>query len=292
MITLQEAGKQILSGNPNRFYIFCGEDFGIKRRYLQSIIDTYGGKFQICDTVDSVLNLMSHKHLIPLEPKAYVVKYDELFISNLSEKYAKKCLESKIIGTLVVFMENEKHCKKCDKYLPECSIDFVKTNPKFVFKYLADDYASLVPEDVIRSIVDMCGDYNSANIVCEIVSRLPNSSAVTLEDISKFYYNPDSSDAKILKQFISGKKFGESVEVLDRLPNYESAYYAILSALLDLEKSDNSSWSKEDIVNMYNQVYNQIALSRKYTINIYDSVVYLLALMRFGTVPSVEIMKC
>lgn len=289
MVTLQEAGKRILSGNPDKFYIFCGEDYGIKKRYLQNIVASYDGRVQICDTVDSVLNLMSHKHIIPLEPKAYVVKYDDSFISNLSDKYAKRCSESKIIGTLVVFVDNEKHSKKCDKYFPNCAIDFVKTNPKFVFKYLVDDYAPLVPEDTIKQIVEMCKDYNSADIVCEIASRVSKPQEFT--DIQRFYYDADFSDSKLMRQLIANKKFTESIDILDKLPSCESAYYAILSALLDLEKSSNNCWSNEDIVNMYNQVYNQIALSRKYTIDIYNSVVYLLALMRFEHIPSVEVME-
>ena len=34
MLTIQDLGTSILNDNPNKFYIFGGNEYGIKERYL------------------------------------------------------------------------------------------------------------------------------------------------------------------------------------------------------------------------------------------------------------------
>ena len=40
-MTIQEAGTQILNDNPGKFYIFCGEEYGIKFRYIEKLKQHY-----------------------------------------------------------------------------------------------------------------------------------------------------------------------------------------------------------------------------------------------------------
>lgn len=42
MISIQDVGKQILSGCPSTFYVMVGTEYGVKCRYIQSLTNHYG----------------------------------------------------------------------------------------------------------------------------------------------------------------------------------------------------------------------------------------------------------
>ena len=76
MLTIQEAGSQILKGNPGKFYVFVGTEYGIKEKYLLHLVKHYGNVKEV-ESVKAVMDLMTKKHLIPLEPAVYIIRYDE-----------------------------------------------------------------------------------------------------------------------------------------------------------------------------------------------------------------------
>jgi ABC-type antimicrobial peptide transport system ATPase subunit len=105
MLSIQEAGQQILRGNPGKFYIFVGQEFGIKTKYLESLVNHYNGEYVEIESVNDVLSMMRTKHLIPLTPKLYIARYDEDFIQSISDSTFKNIESTKIIGTIVCIYE-------------------------------------------------------------------------------------------------------------------------------------------------------------------------------------------
>ena len=109
MRSIQEVGKEVLEGNPKSFYIFAGPEYGIKVRYIQLLCKHYNSNYECYDKVSDVLDMMSVKHLVPLQPKVYVVRYDESFLSTLSPNTEHKIKSYNIIGTLICIYEQQKH---------------------------------------------------------------------------------------------------------------------------------------------------------------------------------------
>ena len=101
MATIQEVGLQILQGTPGQFYVFCGTEYGVKLRYIDILTKHYNGNCVNASSVNEVLNLMRKKRLIPLDPTVYVVRYDDEFLSSLSDKTGDEIAHTNIAGTLV-----------------------------------------------------------------------------------------------------------------------------------------------------------------------------------------------
>ena len=41
MLSIQEAGKEILTGHPCKFYVFAGDEYGVKDKYLLALKSHY-----------------------------------------------------------------------------------------------------------------------------------------------------------------------------------------------------------------------------------------------------------
>ena len=54
MLSIQEVDrrKQILKGDPEKLYVFVGEEYGVKRRYLDIIKKAYDGRYVTMDTME------------------------------------------------------------------------------------------------------------------------------------------------------------------------------------------------------------------------------------------------
>ena len=83
MISIQDLGLSIMSDAPKSFYIVGGQEYGIKDKYIDHLTKFYGKKEEY-PSVEDLVNFLSIKHLIPLEPTLYVIRYDESFVSSVS----------------------------------------------------------------------------------------------------------------------------------------------------------------------------------------------------------------
>ena len=111
MLTIQEVGTEILGNTPKKFYIFGGTEYGIKCKYIDIMKEHYG-KFKECQSVNEIIKLMSTRHFIPLEPTLYIIRYDEEFLSSLSDDTEKQIDKLNIVGTVVCIYELDKHVVK------------------------------------------------------------------------------------------------------------------------------------------------------------------------------------
>ena len=138
MVSIQELGLSILSDNPAKLYIIGGTEYGVKDKYISRLKEFYGKSTEYGD-VASLVSLFSKKHLLPLAPQLYIVRYDETFVSSIDAVLAAKIRNLKIIGTIVCLYAQPKHVDKLDKFLPEFVSVVENVNPQFIEKYLHSD---------------------------------------------------------------------------------------------------------------------------------------------------------
>ena len=67
MRSIQEVGTEIIKNNPRTFYVMTGSEYGVKRMYIQYLIDYYKN-YKESDSVESVLTTMTTMHFVPLQP--------------------------------------------------------------------------------------------------------------------------------------------------------------------------------------------------------------------------------
>ena len=305
MLSIQEAGKEVLTGHPGKFYVFAGDEYGVKDKYLSALKSHYSDYVE-ADDVESIFKLMTTKHLIPLPPKLYIVRYDENFISSLTNVTASKIKSMKILGTLVCIYESPKHTARCDKLLPDYTVSFDHVSPEFVKKYLSSDFPEL-SKSIIDFAVSTRPDYKSAWNICNCLSHV-DSTKINFANMSglaaTFGCSALSNEAQ-LRLGVASRNFAYSLSVLDSYgDDINAAFYTILSTLIDLEKIIDSTysqsdlhkyvkvWTHADIYYMFMNTYDALKKSRSYTSHdIYDSLVYLLGLTQFSPIPSPESMN-
>lgn len=305
MLSIQDAGKQVLTGNPGKFYIFAGEEYGVKDKYISALKSHYS-EYVEAENVESIFKLMTTKHLIPLPPKLYIVRYDEDFISSLTAATASKIKSMKIIGTLICIYESAKHTAKCDKFLSEYTVSFDAVSPGFVKKYLTADFP-LLPASVVDFAVSVRPDYKSSWNICNCLMNVDLSKVnfADLSGLASTFGCSSCSNESQLKLGIASRNFAYSLSVLDSYgDDINSAFYTILSTMIELEKIIGSTysqselhkyikiWTHADIYYMFMNTYDALKKSRSYTSHdVYDSLVYLLGLLQFSPIPSPEVMN-
>lgn len=305
MLSIQDAGKQVLTGKPGKFYIFSGEEYGVKDKYITSLKNHYS-EYVESETVESIFKLMTTKHLIPLPPKLYIIRYDETFISTLSTDTASRIKSMKILGTIVCIYESSKHTAECNKFLSDYTVSFDTVSPEFIKKYLTSDFPNL-PSNVIDFAVSIRKDYMSAWNICNCLSNadLTHVNFANLSELAATFGCSSISNEFQLKIGIASRNFSYSLSVLDSYrDDINSAFYTILSTMIELDKLvDNTysqsdlykyakGWTHADIYYMFMNTYDALKKARSYTSHdAYDSLVYLIGLLQFSPIPSPEVMN-
>ena len=301
MLSIQDVGTQILTGNPKSFYVFTGEEYGIKKQYIEKLKEHYNGNYVESPNVNSILSMMNRKQIVPLIPKLYVVRYDDEFISSLSDNLEKTIQSLNIVGTIVCIYENDKQAAKIDKYIPNYSVRLDKVSPQFVFKYLKSDFPN-VPDNLIEICVKSTNNYSQAQNMCRSISK-------DVEDISKLddttilniFGTTNLSTTSQIRIGVAARNFKYLMSILNSYSgSYDEIFYTMLSTMLELEKlycnkhaqSDIKPyidrWTLPDIYYFFNHVYSELKKSRSYTYDGKLGLIYLSSLLAFNSIPSKE----
>lgn len=304
MLTIQDLGMQILNHEPQKFYIFGGSEYGIKMRYVDELKKFYGDSEEHT-SVSDLINLMNTKHIIPLKPKVYVVRYDEVFQSQLNEKLAARIRSSKIVGTIVCIYNNQKAITKMDKFLPECTAVIDAVSPQFVFKYLKSDFPEL-PDRLINVALKCSTDYGQAKSICnsmtfatDEINRLQDTEIESL-----FGYQSLSTQTQI-RQGIAAKNFNYLLDVTSKYDGeLDNIIYTILQTMIDIDKLLTSKfgnsdirdyikyWRPEDVYYMFMHSYQELKkLRSNSSYDVKNSLIYLFGLLKFSPIPSLEEMQ-
>lgn len=306
MLSIQELGTQILGGAPGKFYILGGTEYGIKKKYIDILTQHYSGNYNFADTVDEVLGLMGKKHLIPLKPAVYVVRYDESFVASVNENTSKRIQNLNIIGTIVCLYENSKHLTKLEKYLPDYTSIIDAVSPQFILKYLKADFPNL-PDKYLKIAVDATNDYNRSRNMCrcmafaspQVLGSLPDS------EIVKMFGCYDNSTEVQIRKGVAAKQFKYLIDLSEKYPDdADRILYTILQTMIELDKAlDNKhaqsdvreyvkNWTREDIYYMFMNTYNELSKLRSLSsYDVQNSLVYLFGLLKFQRIPSPEVMN-
>ena len=302
MLSIQQAGKQILTGNPGKFYIFAGEEYGIKETYLNKIKVQYKEYIEV-DSISEVLDIMRSKHIIPLVPTLYVARYDESFIQNLNEKVADKIKSTNVIGTIVGIYQSSKHFQKCNKFLSDYTISFDRVNPEFIYKYLKSDFPGM-KDAIIRFAIKIRPDYKGAWNICNSLSYLDSipANCTELELSSTLGCSNLSSEGQFRQAFAS-RNYPKMVAMLDTYPDVDSLYYTMLNTLIELDKVKSSSyaesdirsysksWDTAEIYNMFNHIYSELKKVRTFSsYKVMISIMYILAITQYSPIPPLEVL--
>lgn len=305
MLSVQELGTQILGGNPGKFYILGGTEYGVKDKYI-SILKQHYGQLVESPTVQEVLNMMNKKHIIPLKPSVYVIRYDETFLSTLSDATSNKIANANIVGTIICIYESSKHLNKCDKYLPDYTSVIDSVSPQFVKKYLHSDFPKLA-DRLVDIAVAISDNYGQAKNMCRCMNSIHEENIIAMKDdeISKLFGCYDTSTELQIRQGVASRHFSYLISLADKYEDDgDRILYAILQTMIELDKAmDNSYvqsdvrqylklWTREDVYYMFMNTYEELNKIRSMSsYDISNSLVYLFGLLKFERIPDPEVMK-
>ena len=300
MKSIQEAGSEILGNRPDKIYIFTGKEYGIKSRYIKHLENFYGDYSEI-DSMKDFIKFSSTKRLIPLKPKLYILRYDEEFISSINQSTEKVLNQLNIVGTLVVVYENDKHCTKVEKSLPNYCVHVDAVDRKYIKKYLSSEYKKLNPL-LIENISNLPISYNHCRMICE--SMLNCSLGVGVSDLVNTFGVELFSKDDLIKKYIASKNVLKLYEEIDKYKSDKNnIIYTILSTMLEIEKClvnkrYNSElreyihlWELEDVYNMFSNTYNQLNKLRTYTSDLENSIYHLISLIGFSRIPGGDLFR-
>jgi len=305
MISIQDLGLSIMSDSPKSLYVVGGLEYGIKDKYIDILTKFYGKKEEY-PSVEAVINLLSVKHIVPLEPSLYVIRYDESFVSHIDATLAQKIKSLKISGTIFCVYSEMKAINKIDKYLPDNTCVIEAVNPKFISKYLHQDFPEL-NDRFIQVATNCASSYGHARTICKsMVSATPSQlSSMTDAALARLFGCESSSRESDMQLAIAGRNFVAASQLLDQYEdNLDTLVYTILQTMIEMEKiltskySDSplkdyaKCWKLEDVYHMFMNAYAELDKLRSNTsTDIKSSLIYLFGLFTFKDIPSVEVMN-
>lgn len=303
MLTIQDVGTEVLCNNPRNFYIFGGTEYGIKRKYISFMRNHYGN-YTECQAVAEVIKLMTTHHFIPLEPTLYVIRYDEDFVSDISDDYAKRIKSANIIGTIVCIYESDKQINKLAKYLPDATVRIDPINPVYKIKYLHSDFPKL-PDRLINLAANYSYNYNDAILMCSSMSKVQPEELFALSDMQflELFGKKQSYTDNDIKIGVASRNFTHLVNIIEDYDGeLDKVFYSILSTMIEMEKILSSKysqsdlkeysgrWTLKDVYNMFMHTYDTVRKLRSYSTDAKSGLIYLFSLLKFSQIPSVEFM--
>ena len=294
-----------MSDSPKSLYIVGGEEYGIKDKYIKKLTEYYGNKEEY-RTVSELINFLSVRHLIPIPPTLYLVRYDESFVTSINAQMAQKLKNLKVNWTIFCIYIDPKHIAKIDKFLPDntCSIESV--NPKFVNRYLHSDFPKL-DDRSIKIATECAVSYGHARTICESMSHANPSTLARMTEgaLAKLFGCSDPASEKDVRKAVANRNFNSALSLLESYEgNLDNLIYVILQTMIDMEKILTSKysdldikdsakyWKIEDVYHMFMNTYEELSKLRSNTsTDIKSSLIYLFGLFTFKNIPSVEDMK-
>lgn len=300
MLSIQEVGTEILTHNPRKLYIMVGQEYGIKMKYVDILAHYYGRKEE-CSSMSDVINIMNTKHIIPLDPAVYIIRYDESFVSTLSDKIVSVIESLKVVGTIVCIYEQEKYTTKLDKFLPNYVVSIDAVSDIFMSKYIKSDFPNL-SDSCISNIVSIANDYGQAKNMANCLSKLGSTDIESLDKSNMgelFGYQTQFNSDK-LKLGVAARDYKYLSDKLDLyVGDYDIIFYDIMSTMLELDKLlDNSridsifksyisGWNRYDVYMMFVHTYDMLKLNRSGKISdVRSAILYLFSLLRFSPIPN------
>lgn len=305
MISIQDLGLSIMSETPSPFYIVGGQEYGIKDKYIDTLTKRFGKKEEY-PTVSSLIDFLSVKHLVPLKPALYIVRYDESFVSSISQPMAQKINNLKFQGSIFCIYTEQKHIDKLDKFLPKCTCVIESVNPKFIEKYLHSDFPKL-DDRSIRIATKCASNYGHARTICKSMTCADPAVLARMSEgqLSKLFGCNDSSTEAEIQRAIAGRNFVQAVQLLETYEgSLDNLVYTVLQTMIEMEKLLTAKypngdlkdyaklWKLEDVYYMFMNGYAELEKLRSNTAtNVKSSLIYLFGLFTFQNIPSVEVMQ-
>lgn len=296
-----EAAVQILNGVPGKFYIFAGTEYGIKELLLEKLEQHYGSKIEYT-SVDALVKFFQVKRIVPQPPSLYVVRYDSAFVKSANASTAKMIHDLNIVGTVVLIYEKEAErlAKLLDDYF--IYIDNID-NVKVLTTRITADFPQLTKR-VVQAVVNTAKNYAQARKFCQSLILIPEKQLEKLseKEIVTTLGAVDVYTEEAVKMCVAAKNSVGLILVIENYDdNVETIYYAILSALLEIEtekckKYSNSKikqylplWDVPSIYWMFMHTYEVLRRTRKISIaDNKDQLIYLASLLAYKTIPELK----
>lgn len=295
MRSIQDVGREILSGSPAPFYIFVGCEYGIKYKYLQILKSHYGSYIE-CASVSEVLSSMKVKSLIPKPNMLYIVRYDEAFLSQLSSSTAKSLHELKIRGTIVCIYESQKHTDKLSKYLDDYMVSIDQLDDNYIIKYIHQDFPN-IELSVINNIVYEFHDYYRSYLLCSSISCIDSSTIrLSSNDIKTFF------STEYVTQFnnLEAIKHRDYIYVLKNICDISdpaTIFFDILQAMVEIDKIKHKShlsadersidklWPKSELWAYFQIAYDGLKFVRSHSVDIRCVISTIITMMAYSPIP-------
>lgn len=303
MLTIQELGLSIMGDSPKTFYILGGAEFGIKEKYIDILETKFGKRIEHSSVIDLITS-MEKKQLIPVPPSVYVIRYDKIFLSKLSEKngeLAQRINKCKINGCIVLIYENDSDINKCDKYFPSNTSIVNHIDNKFVIKYLKSDFPELEDKYCVIA-AKVASDYYQAKNIARCLYSIQDKCSLTEGQIRYLFGLDTTYKDEDLMMAIANRDFNSLMYMSEHFDgDMQNIFYTILRTMIELDKClDNKYtqsplqkasklWTRYDVYWMFNHTYNALKqLRSSYSADPLLYLVYLAALLRFKNIPTVQ----
>lgn len=303
MLSIQDVGLSIMGDTPKKLYFLGGQEYGIKEKYIDILVSKVGPRIEYSGLLDFI-SFMSKKHIIPLTPQVYVIRYDKLFISKLNKELADILTNLKIGGVVVSIYDDDNSINKLDKFLPDNTAVINNVDYRHIAKYIKSDFPEL-DDTLIYNIAKNSVDYYQAKNVARCINCVKDSIILTESDICNLFGLTNPSTIEAIQIAIADRNYVKYIELLGSFENdLTQVIYLIMNTMTEFDKLLTNKyasspvknyvkkWTRLDIYYMFNHAYNALDNIRSgSTADIYDILIYLGALMKFQNIPDLEVLS-
>lgn len=210
MKKLEVLKKELLDGKLDKFYVFYGEDFGIRRHYIEKIKSFFSNKVIYAENCKGVQFGGKTKSLFGTGKQLVIVYNDEDFARE-TEKYINKFIDGLVNHVCIVIyetaLENSTLFKSFENY-----ITYFPVVQKNIAKEFVDSELHLITEDAESLAMNCSNNYNNILLESDKIKNFAQAKNITeqnsyeaLDLKNQLLEEPEDFDSyKFMNDVISG----------------------------------------------------------------------------------------
>lgn len=177
MKKLETLKKDLVNGKLEKFYVFYGDDYGIRKHYIDKIKTFFKSKVLYAENCKSVQFGSKTKSLFDTGKQLVIVYNDEDFAYE-SEKYITKFIDGLVNHVCIVIyenaLENSTLFKSFDQYIT--NFPLVQRN---IAKEFVDSELKLLQEDAELLAKNCANNYNNILLESDKIKSYADANKIT-----------------------------------------------------------------------------------------------------------------
>lgn len=185
MKKLEELKKELINNQIGKFYVFYGEDYGIRRHYIEKIKTNFS-IIRYFDNCEAIARLTQGASLFKM--KQLLLVHSDLNFINESKEFIETFIKRLDVYTVILIYESLPTTCNLYKYFENYITKFPNVQDDIAQEFVKSE-VNLYKDDIVEIAKDCHNDYNNILLETDKIKQYAEANNMSLQNSYETLYN-------------------------------------------------------------------------------------------------------